>query len=334
MVQTGMTEQRRRWPVPPSLLVGLAPMLVFAAISAWRARPSDDYPSLGLTVDSVVQALVIPEGIAALGLAVVVTALGWWRIATVDPTRGRPRWAWTAPALILAVCLARLPLVDWTALPWHYFALLGVGVLFVGFFEELMTRGVLLVGLRRRLPEFGVWIVSCVLFGLLHLLNALAGAGIGPTLIQVVFAASFGSVLYVARRLSGNLLLPVLLHAVWDFGSIAVSATANRGFGDIALAGLLGLVAFAVLVLGIVAGGVIAWRDDRPRRLRRRWRDVPPNDVPPDDVPPNDVPPEDVPPNDVPQRDGLPQPGVYARRAVPGGRDLRDSTDTPSGSPS
>ncbi|WP_176505586.1 CPBP family intramembrane glutamic endopeptidase [Curtobacterium sp. 314Chir4.1] len=274
---TAAPARRRRWPVPPSLLVGLAPLVVFAAISAWRARPSDDYPTLGQTVDSVVRSLVLPEGIAAVALCLVVTGLGWWRIATVDPTRTRLRWTWLAPALIAVVCLVRLPLVDWSALPGHYFLLLAVGVVFVGVFEELMTRGVLLVGLRRRLPEFGVWIASCVLFGLLHLLNALAGAGLGATLVQVVFAASFGSTLYVARRLTGNLLLPVLLHAFWDFGSIALSATSDvHDPSTLVLVGVVGLFSFAVLAFGIVAGGVIAWRDDRPRRLRRRWRTVPP----------------------------------------------------------
>lgn len=276
-VTTAAPARRRRWPVPPSLLVGLAPLVVFAAISAWRARPSDDYPTLGQTVDSVVRSLVVPEGIAAVALCLVVTGLGWWRIATVDPTRARLGWTWLAPALIAVVCLVRLPLVEWSALPGHYFVLLAVGVLFVGVFEELMTRGVLLVGLRRRLPEFGVWMLSCVLFGLLHLLNALAGAGLGATLVQVVFAASFGSTLYVARRLTGNLLLPVLLHAFWDFGSIGLSATTDvHDPSKLALVGVVGLFSFAVLAFGIVAGGVIAWRDDRPRRLRRRWRTVPP----------------------------------------------------------
>ncbi|WP_185022665.1 CPBP family intramembrane glutamic endopeptidase [Curtobacterium sp. PhB115] len=269
--------RRRRWPVPPSLLIGLAPLVVFAAISAWRSRPSDDYPALGQTVDSVVRALVIPEGIAAVALCLVVTALGWWRIATVDRTRTTLRWTMTAPILILVVCVVRLPLIEWTALPAHYFLLLTVGVLFVGVFEELMARGMLLVGLRRRLPEFGVWALSCVLFGLLHLLNALAGAGIGPTLIQVVFAASFGSTLYLARRLTGSLLVPVLLHAFWDFGSIGYSATADvHDQGRLAVLGLIGLFSFGVLALGVVAGGVVAWRDDRPRRLERRWRSVPP----------------------------------------------------------
>lgn len=276
-VTTAVPARRRRWPVPPSLLVGLAPMVAFAVVSAFRARPSDDYPTLGQTVDSVVRSLVLPEGIAVVALAVVVTGIGWWRIATVDPTRSPLRWTMIAPLGVLLVCIARLPLVDWTALPVRYFLLLTVGVLFVGSFEELMTRGVLLVGLRRRLPEVGVWIASCVLFGLLHLLNALAGAGIGVTLVQVVFAASFGSTLYVARRLTGNLLLPILLHAFWDFGSIGVQATTDvQDPTRLVLVGSLGLVSFAVLAFGIVAGGFVAWRDDRPYRLRRRWRAVPP----------------------------------------------------------
>ncbi|PZF57734.1 hypothetical protein DEJ23_06220 [Curtobacterium sp. MCSS17_008] len=267
----------RRWPVPPSLLLGLAPLVTFAAVSAWRSRPSDDYGSLGRTVDSVVGALVIPEGIAVVVLCVYVTALGWWRVATVDRGRSALRWTVTAPVLIAVVCVARLPLVEWGAQPVRYFVLLAVGVLFVGVFEELLTRGVLLVGLRRRLPEFGVWIASCVLFGLLHFLNVLAGAGVGTTVVQVVFAASFGSTLYLARRLTGNLLVPVLLHAFWDFGSIAVSATVDlQDVARIVPAGLIGLFAFAVLALGVVAGGLVAWRDDRPRRLRRRWRSVPP----------------------------------------------------------
>ncbi|WP_110901068.1 CPBP family intramembrane glutamic endopeptidase [Curtobacterium sp. MCPF17_046] len=276
-VQPPAVRRRRRgwWPVPPSLLVGLAPLVVFAVVSIVRSRPSDDYPALGRTVDSVVRDLVVPEAVVAGILALVVTALGWWRIATVDPARGGPQWTMVAPLLVLAVCLGRLPLLDWGGKSLRYFLLLALGVLLVGVVEELMTRGVLLVGLRRRLPEIWVWALSCVLFGLLHFLNVLSGAPVATTVLQVVFATSFGSVLYLARRLTGNLLAPVLLHAFWDFGAIGVSASAP-GSVDVLLVGLLGLATIAVLLLGVVAGGLIAWRDDRGRRLRRRWRTVPP----------------------------------------------------------
>ena len=274
MQPPAVRRRRRWWPVPPSLLVGIAPLVLFATYSIVRSRPSDDYDSLGLTTDSVLHDLVLPESIVAGVMVVLVTALGWWRIATVDPTRGRPRWTVLAPVLILAVCIGRLPLVDWAGKSVDYFLLLTVGVLLVGVFEELLTRGVLLVGLRRRLPEFGVWIASCVLFGLLHFVNILAGAPVSQTVVQVVFAASFGSTLYLARRLTGNLLAPVLLHAFWDFGAIAVSASRGAGL-DFFLVGLLGLASFAVLLLGVVAGALVAWRDDRAWRLGRRWRTVP-----------------------------------------------------------
>lgn len=273
----------RRWPVPPSLLIGIAPIVVFAAVSAIRARPSDDYPELGLTVRSVVRAIVVPEAIAAVVLVLLVTGLGWWRIVATDPRRGTPLWAVTAPAVVVAVSLGRLPVMDWTARPARYFLLLALGVLLVGVFEELLARGVLLVGLRRRLPEFFVWLVSCVVFGLLHLLNALAGADLGTTLLQVLFAASFGSVLYVARRMSRTIVVPVLMHALWDFGSIGVQATGfdpesltdEHPGGRVVAIGILGLVTLLALVFGVVVGAIVSWRDDRVRHLWRRWRRVP-----------------------------------------------------------
>lgn len=274
---------RRRWPVPPSLLIGLAPLVAFAGVSAWRSRPSDDYPELGLTVDSVVRALVVPEAIALAVMVVLTTALGWWPLVMTDPRRGWPTWAVIAPVAVLAVSLGRLPVVDWSAQSTRYFLLLALGTLLVGCFEELMTRGVLLVGLRRRLPEFWVWVASCVLFGLLHLLNVLAGAALGTTVLQVVFAMSFGSTLYLARRFSRTLVVPVLLHGLWDFGSIGVQATGldpDALFGGRAgwramLVVLLALFTILALVFGVVAGAVVAWRDDRRRHLRRRWRGVP-----------------------------------------------------------
>ncbi|KQO61424.1 CPBP family intramembrane glutamic endopeptidase [Curtobacterium sp. Leaf261] len=272
--------RRRRWPVPASLLIGLAPIVVFAAVSAVRSRPSDDYAGVGTTIDSVVHRLILPELIAAGALALIVTGLGWWRIVTVDQRRGAPAWTILAPGLIVVAALGRLPFVEWGVRPLRYYLLLGVAVLLVGVFEELLTRGVLLAGLRARLPEFWVWLLSSVLFGLLHLLNILAGAAVGTTIVQVVFAASFGSALYVARRTSRSIVLPVLMHALWDFGAIAVVATGLGGSvtdfdGSVVALGLLGLATIAFLVFGVVTAVLVSRRDDRPRRLARRWRDVP-----------------------------------------------------------
>ncbi|MFZ7086673.1 lysostaphin resistance A-like protein [Curtobacterium sp. RRHDQ10] len=268
--------RRRRWPVRPSVLLGLAPLVAFAVVSAIHSRPSDDYADVGTTIDSVVHRLILPETIAGAALAVFVTAVGWWRIVLLDRHRGAPAWAAIAPVVVVVAALARLPFVDWHARPLRYFLLLAVAVLLVGFFEELLTRGVLLVGLRARLPEFWVWLLSSALFGLLHLLNILAGAGVGPTILQVLFAASFGSVLYVARRVTRSIAVPMLMHALWDFGAIGVVATGIGG--NIAAIGILGLLTIVALVFGVVAAVFVALHDDRPRRLAERWRTVPPRE--------------------------------------------------------
>lgn len=268
--------RRPRWPVPPSLLIGIAPIVVFVVLSVIRARPSDDYESVGTTTESVVRALLIPEAISAGAMAIIVTGLGWWGMVAFDRRRGAPMWAALAPSLVVVVCLARLPFVTWGDRPASYFLLLALGTLLVGVFEEMLARGMLLVGLRRRLPEIWVWALSCTIFGLLHLINILAGAGVGVTIVQVVFAASFGSTLYIARRMSRTLAVPVLIHGLWDFGAIGATATGLPEGGALIGLGLIGLFSFAVLVFGIVAGVFVALRDDRPRRLAKRWATVPP----------------------------------------------------------
>lgn len=253
-------------------------MVVFAVVSAVRARPSDDYPAVGTTVRSVVYGLIVPESITAGAILAIALGLGWWRIVTTDRQRGGPRWAALAPALLVLVALGRLPFIDWSAKSVRYFLLLAVATLLIGVFEEFLVRGVLVVGLRRRMSEPWVWGTSSLVFGLLHLLNILAGAAVATTIVQVVFAASFGSALYVARRTTRTIAVPVFMHALWDFGALGVIGTGGltAGFGALIGLGLLGLVTIGVLVFGLVAGVFVALRDNRPRRLAARWRTVPP----------------------------------------------------------
>jgi membrane protease YdiL (CAAX protease family) len=273
---------RRRWPVPASLLIGIAPVVVFATISAIRARPSDDYSGQGLTTRSVIHSLLLPELITAGAMVVIVSALGWWRIVGRERTKGAPMWAIIAPAGVFLVALLRFPLIDWGHQPASYFLLLAPATLLVGVFEELLARGMLIAGLRRRLPEFWVWLLSSLIFGMLHLLNILAGQAVGTTILQVVFAASFGSALYIARRLTRTIVTPIIMHAVWDFGALAFVATVPGASvigglptADLALLALLGLGTFGILLFSVIAGVFVALHDDRGRRSARRWRTVP-----------------------------------------------------------
>lgn len=97
-------------------------------------------------------------------------------------------------------------------------------MLTIGILEESTFRGVVAevllqnFGTERR----GIWkaaLISSLLFGLVHLQNML-GADAVSTLVQVVFAFCFGLLLVSIYFRTGNLWIPILLHAGWDFAAL------------------------------------------------------------------------------------------------------------------
>ena len=117
---------------------------------------------------------------------------------------------------------------------------------------RILTRGTGLVGLRGGFGEALSWFFSCLLFGLIHALNAVFGQSLGSTVQQILLAFLAGSVLYVIRRVSGTLALCMLLHAWIDFTTLAFSdATIDAESPFAALAGLQWL-AFLLALIGVV----------------------------------------------------------------------------------
>ena len=101
-----------------------------------------------------------------------------------------------------------------------------VGTLMVGFCEEMVYRGLAVVGFRGGYPEVRVWLFSSLLFMLLHAWDLVAGQSLAATGQQLVFTFLLGSVLYACRRSSGGLVVPILLHAAWDWTSFTSTSDA------------------------------------------------------------------------------------------------------------
>ncbi len=77
------------------------------------------------------------------------------------------------------------------------------------FFEELMFRGFLLPSLTRYLPLWGAIILSALIFAIAHL-----------SLSEVLPLATLGVILGIVYTRSRNLLAPMLLHSLWNSGTL------------------------------------------------------------------------------------------------------------------
>jgi membrane protease YdiL (CAAX protease family) len=202
---------------------------------------------------SVLVGIVVPIGIGLLALAAATTALGWWDEVLVQERRG-PAWALVVPALFGLTGLALFLRSDFRHERARLIPLLVLGVLFVGGAEELLARGLLVVG-----PELagwtmlGTWLLSSVLFGLLHGINGLFGLPWRGAVAQVVMAFVGGTALFVSLMATGSLVVCMLLHALWDLGTLSAQATEREPrpwqVGLIGLTFVAGLVAVWPVVL-------------------------------------------------------------------------------------
>lgn len=236
--------------VKPTPYISVALLVIYVAVVAAIWAVNDvDYDTVADTSDSVMKGIVIPVGVGAVFLAVAATWLGWWRPAMVEETKVGPRWALVVPGLLLVIALSGVFTIDFGAARTETLLLLALGTAFVGFSEELLTRGLMLVGFRGTLSEVWVWFLSSLLFGLLHGLNLFFGQSIGATPYQMGFAFLLGTALYVTRRLTGLLVVGMVIHALWDFGALS---TEHSGGDPSPIGGILSWVT-AILALIVLA---------------------------------------------------------------------------------
>lgn len=231
--------------VAPRPWIGITVFLIYLAAfyGTWIVNRVD-YTRIGESVNTVMLWYVAPLAAGAVVLEVAASVLGWWRQALFDAKRG-PAWLWIAPVVMIGIAVAFLTVnKDYSGVTLVRFGAVALGSIGVGFCEEMATRGILLTGLRARLTEPGVWFWSSLLFGLLHLPNWVFGAGPGA-ILQTVIAFFGGTTFYLARRASGTLILPMLMHGLWDFASFIAPT-------DPSVAVLLYVNALVSLVLVII----------------------------------------------------------------------------------
>lgn len=233
----------RRLPVWGFLLLVIGYLAAIQTIPRFTS-PADDAYATFSTVESVVGSLWVTVGLGSLIAIVAVAVLGWWRPVFVDDRR-LPRWVWLFPVLMLVAIVVGTSYGNLAAKGLTMTLMLLVGSLFVGVSEELMFRGIGVVAFRQAgFTEGKVALWTCVVFGVAHATNILSEgiASLGQVLITVIAGYFF----YLIRRVSGLLIVSIIVHGLWDFGLLTNTLSTPMGFG---------VAAFIVIdiVLAVVA---------------------------------------------------------------------------------
>ena len=95
-----------------------------------------------------------------------------------------------------------------------------LSMILVGFVEEMIFRGFLfkaMLGNGKTVPAI---VVSAVTFGIGHIVNLFAGQANFETVMQVIFAISWGFILTMAFYKSGSLIPCIIAHAMVDAVSL------------------------------------------------------------------------------------------------------------------
>lgn len=240
--------------IKPSPLAAIAAFVGYMVVvfSTWAATGLD-YDEVGDTVENVQKGVVLAIALGAIYLAAVTTLFGWWKPAIREPRKVGSGWMWVVPVLLLVGAVGNLAATKWGEIDGvaSYAVWLAIGTLFVGFSEELLTRGLAIVGARGALHERWVWVFSGALFAVLHAPNALFGQSVSDTVQQMFFAFGVGLTYYVVRRLSGTLIITMGLHAIWDYSVfIQEHSVSNLTDKPVSVGGFL---LYAAIVVGIVA---------------------------------------------------------------------------------
>lgn len=210
-------------------------------------------------------------------LVTAITILRWWPQIRLNQPR---HLVYTLPFILLLVFLFVGVLVLSTSRPEgerlldavdaNDVLLVAVFYLLVGTTEELMFRGLLLNGLRLRMPVIAAVIVSGIIFGVFHFLNLLAGHALDVTTSQVINVTSAGILYGALYVVTSSIFVVILLHALYDFGLVLFTLIPEQPAAAQALAEVpeQGIQVFwPLLIANLVYAAFLLWKHQNWNRI-------------------------------------------------------------------
>lgn len=236
----------------PSVWLGLVLYLGYLTVFfiTWSVN-GVDYMRIGESAQTTRLWYAYPTLLGCAFLVVAISFLGWWRLVLFDKSKSGPAWIWIFPVVMAAIIANNFLGMPSGKLTFELVLWSSLGAVGVGLGEEMITRGSMVVGLRSRFTEGKVWLFSTLLFSAMHVPNVFFGLPMANMPIQVILTFIMGSGLYVVRRMSGTLLLPIILHGLWD----------SSLFLTVATGGTPSSIQFAIYPLAIACALVVVLKN-------------------------------------------------------------------------
>ncbi len=247
----------------------LTAALVIVLYALWFIIPSffihTEHKVMGVKEATALWPLQLGVGIV---LALIITALGWWKeIGFRAVNEGGSKFLlfpFLMGVLMIgsAWAINKNPHIDLGYETIQPFLMLFLVMLMVGFTEESIFRGILFHGLETKLQPFAVVLLTAIIFGLFHFVNLFNGNPFDAIAYQVIHAASVGF-LYAALRLRLGAIWPIMLvHGFWDT-SVFVFQTAQTANGIATVASSTTFSAESALTMALpelLYGLFVYWR--------------------------------------------------------------------------
>ncbi len=213
-------KRRRYLPRKVCLAIILASVPLLLWLEMGKPTLSDD------PVLAPLMSMTLTRGIGAVVFLTLLLGEGY---RVLNPVQ-RPFWKsllFTLPPLLVVVNNMPILSMIWgDAYLVHrapaYLIWFAAECLAIGLFEELAFRGVifLMFAEKRHTTRKGLFwslILTSAVFGAVHLVNVLMGAGIGAVILQIGYSFLIGAMCSVVLLKTRNIWLCVLLHAIYDF---------------------------------------------------------------------------------------------------------------------
>ncbi|WP_353813566.1 CPBP family intramembrane glutamic endopeptidase [Agromyces sp. SYSU T00266] len=242
------------WKALAFVVVYLAAYQFLPLLASPLVSGAIDRENVFATPESVFVALAFPLVVGSVLLVAFALTVRWLPspLFARQPVRGR-WWMWIAVVLVLIPVVLRALGTDYGRYSVPVILMVFATGALVGFSEELLTRGVAVVLLRR--AGYNEWVVaalSALLFAALHSANFFTGQDAGTVSFTIFYTFCFGILMYLVMRATGSIVWAMILHGLTDPTTMLASGGVdelNSGTTNV----FIGLVSPATVLLMVGA---------------------------------------------------------------------------------